>query len=221
MNNHIDHLVIAAETLQQGVNWAKQTFAVDVPVGGFHKTMATHNHLMQLGNDSYLEIVAIDPEAAVPKHPRWFGLDSETMRESLKHSPRLITWMINTTDINTLVNQAIFDYGQIAELERNHLRWKVALSDDGRLIADGMIPHVIEWRTSPHPARAMADLGCQLKSLAIHHNRPDWLQQRLQSIAVDHLVTVKAIDDNQSPHLSASIACPLGEVTITSLIQHQ
>ena len=219
--NQIDHLVIAAETLEQGVIWAKQTFAVDVPAGGFHKTMATHNHLMQLGNDIYLEIVAINPDATPPSQPRWFALDSMTMRESLKHGPRLITWMINTTDLNSLVNQAIFDYGQITELERNNLRWKVALSDDGRLIADGMVPHAIEWQTSPHPSRGMADPGCRLKNLTIYHNRMQWLQEKLQSIAVDHLVTVKSIDDDQSPYLSASIQCPNGEVTITSLINHR
>jgi len=50
--NRLDHLVMAAETLQQGVDYIRKTMAVEIPQGGLHQSMATHNHLMQLGNNT-------------------------------------------------------------------------------------------------------------------------------------------------------------------------
>ncbi|MFV2031774.1 MAG: VOC family protein, partial [Gammaproteobacteria bacterium] len=97
--NRLDHLVIAAETLEQGVDYLRSTLGVDIPKGGIHRTMGTHNHVMQLGKESYLEVIAINPDGIVPDHPRWFNLDEQLMRESLQRQPRLITWVVNTPDI--------------------------------------------------------------------------------------------------------------------------
>ncbi|MEE8364674.1 MAG: VOC family protein [Gammaproteobacteria bacterium] len=43
-------MVIAADSLEQGVDYVRSTLGVDIPRGGVHQTMGTHNHLMQLGN---------------------------------------------------------------------------------------------------------------------------------------------------------------------------
>jgi Glyoxalase-like domain len=45
--------------------------------------MGTHNALAQLGDEKFLEIPAIDPEAERPKRPRWFGLDMPDVQEAL------------------------------------------------------------------------------------------------------------------------------------------
>ena len=82
--NRLDHIVVAAESLQQGVDYLRATLGVELPKGGFHQTMATHNHLMQLGDDAYLELIAIDPDTAAPAHPRWFALDQASMRARLQ-----------------------------------------------------------------------------------------------------------------------------------------
>ena len=206
--NKLDHIVIAAETLEQGVDYISSILGVAIPAGGQHQTMGTHNHLMQLGNEAYLEIIAINPEVNAPSYPRWFALDQALMRESLKRGPRLITWVMNCSNIARLISAVDFDIGEATALTRDTLSWEIALPDDGRLLNGGLIPYCIQWHSSPHPSQGMADLGCSLQSLTLHHNRPDWLSAKLELLGASHLVKVETLTDSESPYVSASIRTP-------------
>ena len=44
--------------------------------------MGTHNRVLGMAGGMYLEVIAIDPDAAA--RPRWFGLDEPAMRERLR-----------------------------------------------------------------------------------------------------------------------------------------
>ena len=46
----LDHLTVAALTLEQGVDHVRRALGVVVPPGGAHPLMGTHNCLMQLGD---------------------------------------------------------------------------------------------------------------------------------------------------------------------------
>jgi len=218
MGTKLDHLVIAAETLEQGVDYVRSTLGVEIPKGGFHKTMGTYNHLMQLGDATYLEVISIDPDATLPDQPRWFGLDDALMRESLHQQPRLITWVINTTEIEKLNRVLPFSIGTPTEFSRDKLRWQITLTADGRLLAGGLLPYIIQWHSKPHPSRAMANLGCRLRSLEIHHNRANWLRSKLKSIGADHLVSIHALPDSESAYLSANIETASGVKVLTSRV---
>ena len=214
--SQIDHLVIAAESLQQGVDFVRTTFDVDIPAGGYHQTMGTHNHLMQLGNEAYIEVIAINPDATPPKRPRWFSLDDALMRDSLRQQPRLITWVINTPDIETLAQKSLVPIGNVTELSRDNLSWSLGLTGDGRLLGYGMLPYVIQWHTRQHPSGAMADLGCRFESLEIYHNRPQWLGSVLASMGADQLVRIQPLPDTEAPYLSVRIKTASSTVTLTS-----
>ncbi len=71
----LDHLAIVAPTLEEGVAYVEKTLGVPMAAGGKHPEMGTHNRLLRLGDDIYLEVIAVDPEAPRPERPRWFGLD--------------------------------------------------------------------------------------------------------------------------------------------------
>jgi glyoxalase-like protein len=73
----LDHLSVIAPSLAEGVEHVRTCLDLDVPVGQRHAYMGTHNHLLQLGDMVYLEIVALDPEADAPSRRRWFGLDEQ------------------------------------------------------------------------------------------------------------------------------------------------
>ena len=212
--NRLDHIVVAAHSLQQGVDYLQETLGVEIPKGGFHSTMGTHNHLMQLGNEAYFELIAIDPDAELPPHPRWFALDQAIMREALQQQPRLITWVMNTPDIHQLEAQTDFDIGHPTKLSRDSLHWEIALPGDGRLLNGGLLPYCIQWHSSPHPSNGMADLGCHLEKLTLHHNRPQWLAERLAALGADHLVEIEPLPDDTAPYLSASIETPSGVVVL-------
>ncbi|MCO4257245.1 VOC family protein [Pseudarthrobacter cellobiosi] len=94
MNARIDHLVIAADPLEQGVAWCGATFGVQPSGGGKHALMGTHNRVLDISTvrypQCYLEIIAIDPESPAPGRPRWFGLDQPTLREAVRQCPLLV-----------------------------------------------------------------------------------------------------------------------------------
>lgn len=212
--NSLDHLVVAAHSLDQGADYLRDILGVDIPAGGKHQSMATHNLVMQLGNDAYIEVIAIDPDGKTPRHPRWFELDTPHMRTAIEQQPRLITWVIKTDDLRVLAGNAGFDVGRPTELSRDDLRWEFALPDDGRLLAGGMLPYCIQWHSSPHPSQNMADTGCLLQELTIHHNRPRWFNDRLDAIEAGHLVHIESLADGETPYLEAIIDTPSGRVSL-------
>ena len=66
MPSALDHLVIGATTLQQGVDYVHDTLGIDMPFGGIHHSMGTHNHLVRLGGEVFMEIIAINPQGSPP-----------------------------------------------------------------------------------------------------------------------------------------------------------
>ncbi|MEE4111237.1 MAG: VOC family protein, partial [Desulfobacteraceae bacterium] len=87
----LDHLVVAAHTLDQGSAYVQEVLGVPVTGGGKHAAVGTHNRVLKLGPGQYLEVIAIDPDGRQPKFPRWFNLDDPGFQARLKIRPRLVT----------------------------------------------------------------------------------------------------------------------------------
>ena len=85
-----------------GDDYLESMLGVRPQRGGKHAAMGTHNsRLLKLGERCFLEVIAIDPDAAAPARPRWFDLDRPAMRALLAQQPRLIHWVARTDDIET------------------------------------------------------------------------------------------------------------------------
>jgi hypothetical protein len=69
-----DHLVVAAASLASGAAWLERRLGVPLQPGGQHSAMGTHNRLLRLGADSYLELIAIDPSLPAPVRPAGLAL---------------------------------------------------------------------------------------------------------------------------------------------------
>lgn len=188
----------------------RNCFGVDIPYGGVHGKMGTHNHLMQLGDGVFLEVIAINHEIEPPNRPRWYGLDDPFIRQQIEMQPTLLTWVVNTRNIKELIRRANFSLGKAELINRGELSWYFGLADDGRLLAGGMLPYVIEWLTDRHPSANMADLGCRLHRLEIHHPHTSWLRSALASIGALDLVKIGSLPKNEAPYLTASVSTPLG-----------
>ena len=110
----LDHLVVAASTLELGVKWTEQKLGVAMQAGGKHPLFGTHNALLKLGETSYLEVIAIDPDAPAPIRARWFALDT------FAEEPKLIHWVARTDDIEARVLK-FENLGRILEASRADL----------------------------------------------------------------------------------------------------
>jgi Glyoxalase-like domain len=169
----LDHLVVAAATLPQGVAHVERLLGVDMSPGGQHLFMGTHNAVLRLGRDCYLEVIAIDPSLPAPPRPRWFGLDDPELQAGLAKSPRLIHWVARTDDIVTAQAMAPDILGPVVAASRGTLNWKITIPDDGALPEGGAFPTLIEWASGDHITRKMVDRGCALVELTVVHLEAD------------------------------------------------
>ena len=156
----LDHLVVGARTLDEGARWVEERLGVAPAGGGKHRAMGTHNRLLSLGPEAYLEVIAIDPDAPHPGRPRWFSLDAPDMAERLARGPALIHWVARTDDIEReLAGQPV----EILEMQRGDFRWRIGVPRDGMLAEGGARPTLIQW-ISPSPAPVLPDAGVRLQT---------------------------------------------------------
>jgi hypothetical protein len=203
----IDHLAVAALSLTGGE--LEQSLGVPLSPGGQHARMGTHNRLLRLGKESYLELIAVDPAAAPPGRPRWFELDDPAMRARLVRGPRLVHWVarVETTELPSLP----FDVGPWERFERGDLSWQLTVRSDGTLPADGVVPSLICWDGRAHPAARLPSLGVSLESLELAHPRAAEVQQQLDALALSVRCVPSAV-----PRILARIRTPSGIVTLDS-----
>lgn len=222
----IDHLVIAAATLADGVAWCEQTLGLSPGPGGAHPLFGTHNRLLRLHTDTgqacYLEIIAIDPAAAPQRAAplaRWFDLDQPALQARLREQgPQLVHWVLRVPDIHATL-AAWQDLG----LERGPaltasrptpqglLRWRISVRDDGQRLMGGALPTLIQWG-DVHPCDAMPESGLALLDLSLHTPDPAALQQALAAAGLHD----RAVHTHSAPAgLSARLRTPRGDITLT------
>jgi len=208
MRCEIDHLVVACADLNQGSAWAQDRLGVAPAPGGKHATMGTHNRLLRLGPRIYLELIAIDPDAPAPAHPRWFDLDRPEVRARAAQAPFLLTWVAATGDICEAVRR-VPALGEVTPFSRNAYAWQFALPAEGRLNFGGVLPAVIEW-SSEHPAAALADSGCELLALDLAHPAAASIVPLFRALRLMGPIDLKA-----GPRaLSARLRTPRGEIAL-------
>ncbi|MDK9712540.1 MAG: VOC family protein [Sulfuritalea sp.] len=207
-----DHLVLAARDLDRGTAWLEQRLGVALAPGGRHVRMGTHNRLLGLGDDFYLELIAIDPLAPPPGRPRWFGLDSpEALPED---RPRLIHWVVRSDDILRDAAASAEAPGEILPMERGDFRWRITVPPDGRLPGSGLVPTLIQWDVPFHPAARLPDAGCRLMKLEGFHPQPARIKAVLDSLGVGARLDVHPCALDEAAELVAYIRTPTGLVEL-------
>lgn len=209
----IDHLVLAATTLADGIDYvATLTGAVPQP-GGKHVAMGTHNALLKLGDKLYLEIIAIDPAGTKPERPRWFGLDGVALQSELLEQPRLIHWVARTADIDVAVQASAVALGPVHAMSRGDYRWRITVPDDGSLPSRGLVPTLIQWDVPMHPAERLPESGVQLIELAGTHPEPNVVRHALQRLGLEAAMRVSY---DRETRLVAMLRTRNGMVTLGS-----
>ena len=218
----VDHLVIVAATLAQGVQWCEATLGITPGPGGQHALMGTHNHLFKIASQrsprAYFEIIAIDPAAPAPSRRRWFDMDDPTLREQLaRAAPQLVHFAASVADARASVAALAaldIDRGAIVQASRpaarGLLQWQITVRDDGQRLFDGCLPTLIQWG-DVHPAQDMPDSGVTLQKLQVRHPQVKALGAAYHAIGL-HDVSIK-----EGPaSLCAHLLTPRGVVEIHS-----
>lgn len=189
----IDHLTIVAPTLREGVDHVRDCLGLDMPFGGRHAEMGTVNHLLRLGDDVFLEVIAIDPEAARPAHPRWFGLDDvERVRRDWDSGRRLRTWVARTSGLDPFLDRMAPLLGRSRRVSRGDRVWSFGVRDDGALPLDGLAPCLIDWGERGSPAPAMPEAGARLLSFVVEHPDPAEVERLYHDLSLSRLVEIRA-----------------------------
>lgn len=233
MKTHIDHLVVAAATLEQGIQWCEATLGITPAPGGEHEKYGTHNRLFKIATPkhplAYLEIIAINPAAELPKRSqvaRWFDLDDRALQKAIAQEPRLVTYVASTDDIkaarHALRVQGI-ERGQIVHASRKSskgtLNWQITVREDGERLFNGTLPTLIQWgkpeAADPlrlHPRNSLPRSGVTLQSLSISHPSGAKLQSAYAALGLED-ATVKTGPAN----IVATLKTPKGLVQLQSL----
>jgi hypothetical protein len=214
----LDHLVLAARTLDEGVAWCDATLGLRPEAGGQHLFMGTHNRVFSIASPAfpraYFEIIAIDPSLPTPNRARWFGLDDPLLQRALAQGPQLVSWVARCDGIKAArasMLAAGIDCGAVEPAERatprGLLRWQISLRADGRRLLGGAAPALIEW-VDVHPTDSMPDASIELKTMRLG-GWPDALAPLLPP-------QIERDTSPGAPPISAVLGSPRGLVTLQS-----
>ena len=204
--SRLDHLVLATPDVAETGAWLETATGVRPSKGGPHVGRGTHNELCSLGSTVYLEIIGPDPDQPAPVAPRPFGVDDVT-------EPVLVAWCARSDDIEGYVGRAGVAgvrYTEPESMSRRSpeglLEWRLAFvesEDHG-----GIVPFVIDWGPTPHPAASAAP-GLELVSFEAGHPDPDRVRSTLRALEFD-----LPIAESTKPHIRATIEGPAGRVEL-------
>jgi hypothetical protein len=205
LTTRIDHFMYAVASLDEGMEWAADTFGMPATYGGEHVGLGTRNALLSLGS-TYLEIIAPDPAQS---HEGSAGAQFADLRNG-----GLVTWAVEG-DLNAIA-QALESAGMSTQGPNRTQR----KTESGELLVwdllfpigsphGGRMPFFIDWLECTNP-KDTNPVGGEFKALAVTTPDADNLAVALRSIDLN--ITVSA----GPPALSVTIDSPRGEVVLAS-----
>lgn len=164
MLNKVDHIVLVVPNLSQGIAYLQDLTGVLCTTGGKHPQFGTHNALLKIGKEIYLEVLAPDPSN--PKtEKRWMGVD-------LIQEPRITRLALKSRNIDqeaALLAAHKTGHGKIQKGKRQKpdgtlLEWMLTCPLATPEIE--ALPFLIDWGNSAHPVTGMK-ADCNLKDITL------------------------------------------------------
>ena len=192
MKNHIDHIVIGSGNLQDGTKILENKLNTKFSIGGEHHIMGTHNNLLKLQSNTYLEIIANNPNVENPSRQRWFSLDEEITRKKILHFPRILSWVLEVENIENTKKNCGYDPGEILQISRGELIWKMTVPSNGMLTDNGILPSLIEWTNGQHPSKKLTTNNISIKRISLFHPEPNRIKNIISNLIESDLIRVSA-----------------------------
>ncbi|HYN34242.1 MAG TPA: VOC family protein [Ilumatobacteraceae bacterium] len=206
MSNWIDHLVLAAPSLEVGIEHVRQLTGTAPIFGGRHEGAGTHNALMSLGAPTYLEVLAPDPSQPPPSAL----IEPGRLTEAHLHG-----FAIGCNDLEAAVRdlreagvEGVTDPFAMTRRQPDgtELAWQLAFIGPN---VEGARPFLISWGDTPSPAYTGA-VGGQFVALRAGDPDPTAAAVPLAVLGID-----VEVDASPTPWLRATIHTPSGTVELT------
>ena len=178
----LDHLVYYAADLDDGLAALEAKLGTAPAKGGSHPGFGTCNALLSLGENAYLEVLAPDPKQEGAAQTAWL--------ESLPEGRNMLTWVMRTHEIDRIgeaARQAGAAIGKRLKGSRTApdgtlIEWH--LTEPQAMPFDGCVPFLIDWGSTPHPAKTNPR-GGTLTGFSIEHPRAVELHKIFAAMGVD------------------------------------
>lgn len=203
----VDHLVLAVPDLHQGIAHIHQLTGVKPKIGGQHMGRGTWNALLALGHNVYLELIAPDPQQPAPPKGYWMGVNQFK-------GAKLIHWAAKVHPIAEVIQRAQnhqLPIGQLSAGSRTRMNGQVLswmLTEPVREEDGGLLPFLIDWEDSDHPAESLPQ-KCKLAHLEGRHPHPERINEQLAVLDIEMDISL-----GNRPQILASIETPKGVVSI-------
>ena len=206
--DRVDHLIVARPDLATGVDEIERLCGVRPAIGGRHPDWGSHNALLSLGPRTYLEVIAPDPESAVPpeKRPSVFTRPGTNLVNGwIANQSNIAGALALLSDHGCRMGTPV--HGRRALPDGRVLSW--TLTDPSVTLFDGVMPILIDWGDSPHPGGGSPP-GCSLESLRLGHPRADELAGLLELLEIRI-----PVEHSAEPFIRAGIDGPSGSVELS------
>ena len=180
--HNIDHFMIAANDLAALSHHFTELTGVPVAPGGSHPDLGTHNTLIATTSDTYLELIAPNPELEA----------RSDLREAIEgiETPQLHRIIaLGDLDRFPAIVEAYRQVGVgavVRPLSRRSatgevLRWHL-LMPAGRNELGIFAPLFIDWGTATHPSRSLPPAPCTVMGCRAVHPDPERISLLWQEI---------------------------------------
>jgi hypothetical protein len=208
MSPPIDHIVYAVPDLEAAMDDLAIRLGMRPVFGGYHLNQGTKNALLNLGNECYLELLAVDTDNTGVKAPRWMGID-------LIEQPMVTRWALKSSNLErdaAILSKYDPKLGQIQGGQRKRsdggiLRWEMSLPSATPMVE--LVPFLTDWQHSTaHPTDQLSK-DCILLGLELTHPNPGIILPVFQKLGIN-LSVLKS----DTVSIQVSIQGPKGVIII-------
>ena len=203
----LDHLLWEELTLEAGETRFAEATGIKPAFGGKHPHLGTHNSLLSLGYEVYLEIISLDPD-----HPRTAEIFRSVPPD---FTPKLVAFGVKATDLDRverLVAKSGLEVVQRRDVSRQSpgevWTWEMLVA--GGHAFGSYLPFFTRSNNALHTSET-SPKGCELLEFTVGHPDYETLSRLYKEMEIDAPVI-----QSERPHLRAILQTPKGLVELDS-----
>ncbi len=205
--HELDHLLWQERDLREGETRFAELTGVTPAYGGPHAEGGTHNSLLSLGGERYLELIAPNPE-----HPGTGGLLENVPPDA---APGLFTFAVKAADLDLVERLARASGLEVLRQRGGRttpggetLTWETLTLKNHDF--GGFVPFLIRWGEVAHPS-GTAPPGCERLEFSAFHPRHQELAELYAALKVE-----VPVFGAKQPRLRATLQTPKGRTVLES-----